>query len=77
MCSGAGGVVNAPLDVFVEIDAEKNTQDREQVYFEEKAEGDLDQDQIDGQGWVDAWGKRSRKNGLNLFGGRKHGENFT
>lgn len=27
------------LDVFVKIDSEKNAQDRQQVYFEEKAKG--------------------------------------
>lgn len=27
------------LDVFVKIDPEKNAQDRQQVYFEEKAKG--------------------------------------
>lgn len=65
------------LEVFVEIDAEQDTEDREQVYFEEKAEGHLDQDQIDGQGRVYARGQRFRENGLNLFRGRKNGENFT
>ena len=45
-------LIHAPLDVFVEIHAEQDAQDREQVYFEEKAEGHLEQDQIDGQGWI-------------------------
>ena len=55
-CCLANRYADGLLDVFVEIDPEEDTQDREQVYFEEKAEGHFDQDQIDGQRWVYAWG---------------------
>ena len=73
----ASHVFPARLDVFIEIHAEQDAQNREQVYFEKKADGDLDEDQIDGKGWVYAGGQRFGKNGLNRFGWRKNGENFT
>ena len=66
-----------PLDVLVEIHPEEDPQDREQVDFEEKAEGDFEQDQVDGQGRVETRRDRFGKNGLNRFGWRKHSENFT
>lgn len=66
-----------PLNVFVEIHAEEGPQDREQVDFEEKAEGDFEQAQVDGQGRVETRRDRFCKNGVNRFGWRKNRENFT
>ena len=44
--------MHVPLKVFIEIHPEQDAEDREEIYFEEKAEGNLEQYQIDGKGWV-------------------------
>lgn len=59
------GFFSILLHVFVQIDAEKHTDEAEKVNFQFKAQGELEQNQVDGERGVDSGRKIGGKDRLN------------
>lgn len=53
------------LDVLVQIDAKEHPKEAEKVDFQDEANGELEEDQIDGQRRADTGGKIGGENRLN------------
>lgn len=53
------------LDVLVQIDAKEHPKETEEVDFQDEANGELEEDQIDGQRRANTGGKIGGENRLN------------
>ena len=50
--------------MFVEVDADKHPEDAQNVDLNAEAKYELEQDQVDGEGWVNARHEMSREDAL-------------
>lgn len=65
------------LHVLVEVDAQEDSEEAQQVHLEREAEGRFDEDQVQGQRRVNARFERAREDVLNRTGGGHHAENLS
>lgn len=63
--------------MFVEVDADKHPENTQNVDLHTEPEDELDQDEVDGEGWVNAGREMSRKDALDSPLGCQNMENFS